>query len=97
MPKIRLISTIAVFVVASILTVSLAGVAVAQTGGGYDLTWSTVDGGGGSSSGGGYTLDGTIGQADAGTLSGGGYTLGGGFWAGVAAAIYNLFLPLVLK
>ena len=35
------------------------GVALAQTGNGYDLSWWTVDGGGGQSSGGGYTLIGT--------------------------------------
>ncbi len=34
----------------------------AQAGGGYDLTWNTVDGGGATfSSGGGYTLGGTAG------------------------------------
>jgi hypothetical protein len=97
MRKTRLFALVAVLVVAAILTVSLASVAGAQTGGGYDLTWSTVDGGGGSSSGGAYTLDGTIGQADAGSSSGGGYSLAGGFWAGVAAALYSVFLPLISK
>ena len=57
----------------------LAAGALAQTGGGFDLSWSTVDGGGGASSG-GFSLEGTIGQPDAGTLSGGGFTLQGGFW-----------------
>ena len=42
-------------VVAAILGASAA---LAQTGGGYDLTWSTIDGGGGSSAGGGYQLAG---------------------------------------
>ncbi len=93
----RLIALTAVLVVAAILTVSLASVAGAQSGGGYDLTWSTIDGGGGSSSGGAYTLDGTIGQPDAGTHSGGDYTLGGGFWAGFAAALNSLFLPLISR
>jgi len=55
--------------------------AVAQTGGGYDLTWSTIDGGGATfSSGGGYQLGGTMGQSDAGTMGGGNYELSGGFW-----------------
>jgi len=59
----------------------------AQTGGGYDLTWNTVDGGGYTwSEGGGYSLGGTVGQPDAGVLSGGEYTLAGGFWGGAAAA-----------
>ena len=43
---------------------------LAQAGSGYDLSWSTVDGGGGSSSGGDYTLYGVIGQPDAGKLAG---------------------------
>jgi len=79
------------------LLVLLPAVALAQTGGGYDLTWSTVDGGGYTfSEGGGYSLGGTVGQPDAGVLSGGGYTLAGGFWAG-GAARYGIYLPLVLR
>jgi hypothetical protein len=53
----------------------------AQSGGGYDLTRNTLDGGGATfSDGGGLRLGGTIGQADAGLLTGGAYMLGGGFW-----------------
>jgi hypothetical protein len=48
----------------------------------FDLSWWTVDGGGGESSGGRYAVSGTAGQPDAGTMSGGPYTLGGGFWGG---------------
>ena len=60
----------------------------AQTGGGYDLTWSTIDSGGQMfSTGNGYELGGTIGQSDAGTLTGtGGYELQGGFWPAAAPA-----------
>jgi hypothetical protein len=47
-----------------------------------DLTWHTVDGGGGTSSGLDVTLTGTIGQSDAGVLmAGGDFTFEGGFWA----------------
>ncbi len=64
----------------------------------YDLTWWTVDGGGGTSSGGGYSLSDTIGQADAGSSTGGDYALGGGFWhSGPAASQYRVYLPLVTK
>jgi hypothetical protein len=77
------------------LTVSSA-TTLAQGGGGYDLSWNTIDGGGGSSSGGGYSLSGTIGQPDAGALSGGGYTLNGGFWPG-AGYLGRVFLPLVVR
>ena len=69
----------------------------AQSGGGYDLTWNTIDGGGGTSTGGAYTLSGTIGQPDAGTLSGGVYTLNGGFWNDTIAGLKMLFLPLIRR
>jgi uncharacterized membrane protein len=70
--------------------------ALAQTGGGYDLTWSTLDAGGGASSGGGYSLSGTIGQPDAGALNGGGYVLRGGFWTG-GAYRFPAYLPLIVR
>ena len=71
--------------------------ASAQSGGGYDLTWYTIDGGGATfSTGGSYSLGGTIGQADAGVLSGGSYQLNGGFWGG-SSINYKVYLPLVLK
>jgi hypothetical protein len=47
----------------------------------FSLAWSTVDGGGGTSTGGVYTVSGTIGQPDAGTMNAGNYTLHGGFWS----------------
>jgi len=79
------------------LLVLLPVLALAQTGGGYDLTWSTIDGGGYTfSTGGSYSLGGTVGQADAGGLTGGGYTLGGGFWGG-GAAQHRVYLPLVMR
>ena len=70
----------------------------AQTDDGFDLSWWTVDGGGGTSQSSGYTLSGTAGQADAGALSGGGYTLSGGFWGGkVAPDQHRIFVPVVLR
>ena len=61
-------------IVLLVLTLSLPALAD------YEITWSTIDGGGGQSSGGPYTLTGTIGQPDAGEMSGGDYQLSGGFW-----------------
>jgi hypothetical protein len=74
--------------------------ALAQSGGGYDLTWNTVDGGGASfSTGGGYSLGGTAGQPDAGLMQGGAYTLAGGFWPGGAATAPEdrIYVPLVMR
>jgi hypothetical protein len=50
----------------------------------YTINWSTIDGGGGTSTGGVYASTGTVGQPDAGTMSGGTYTLSGGFWGAIA-------------
>ncbi len=62
---------------------SLTAVAAPMLGGPqYDISWFTIDGGGGTSTGGGFSLSGTIGQPDAGVMSGGNFTLVGGFWAG---------------
>ncbi len=93
----------------TILGVSLSlllgsGVALAQQGDGYDLTWNTFDGSGGTSGSGGYSLSGSIGQPDADVLTGGNYRLAGGFWAGGAANMPSpsgesstLYLPVVMK
>jgi len=83
-------------VLVTIALLLIVSTALARSG--YDLSWWTVDGGGGTASGGSYTLVGTIGQPDAGILTGGDYTLGGGFWGGgVAAAGYKVYLPLILR
>lgn len=47
----------------------------------YEISWSTIDGGGGTSSGGAYIVRGTIGQHDAAYSQGGNYELLGGFWS----------------
>jgi hypothetical protein len=60
----------------------------------YSIDWSTIDGGGGTSTGGVYSVSGTIGQPDAGTMSGGNYTLEGGFW-GIIAAVQTPGAPLL--
>lgn len=49
----------------------------------FDISWYTIDGGGGFSSAGNFELQGTIGQHDAGpVMTGGNFSLTGGFWAG---------------
>ncbi len=77
-------SILALFALLLLLSAALSSLAPnveAQSGGGYDLTWYTIDGGGAQNlSGGSYTLSGTIGQFDAGSQSGGAYALRGGYW-----------------
>lgn len=85
-----------VFACALLLSVPLT---VAQTSGGYDLSWWTVDGAAGTLHGGNYTLQSTAGQPDAGLLEGSGYLLAGGFWAGVQTAEgpHFIYLPVLLR
>lgn len=54
-----------------------------QSGGPYEITKGTIDGGGGLSSGGAYSVTGTIAQSDASlqSASGGLYSVTGGFWS----------------
>jgi hypothetical protein len=64
-----------------------AATTYAQVGGGFDLSWSTLDGGGGTSAGDLYTIDGTVGQPDAGLHSGGTYSVEGGYWGGASVPV----------
>jgi hypothetical protein len=87
-----------------LLSVSLVGRALAQTGDGYDLSWWTISSGGGTVSDGGirYTLTGTSGQSDVGeVLTGGDFILAGGFLpgfnAGYGSGGKKVYLPIVLR
>ena len=53
----------------------------------YSIDWTTIDGGGGTSTGGVYFVSGTIGQPDAASMSGGSYSLRGGFWSGISVVL----------
>jgi hypothetical protein len=68
-------------------------VALAQSGGAYNLSWNTFDGGGATfSTGGVYSLGGTAGQPEAGSMNGGVYALTGGFWQAGASATTSVNL-----
>ena len=71
-----------VFIALLLVWLPVALPAFGQSGGQYDLSWNTIDGGGGRSSGGQYILRGTIGQPDAAYSAGGQYELLGGLWPG---------------
>lgn len=72
------------------LLVSIAGLAQS-----YSIDWSTIDGGGGTSTGGVYSVSGTIGQPDAGgPMTGGNYSLTGGFWS-LLSVVQTLGSPLL--
>ncbi|MEM7117702.1 MAG: hypothetical protein AAF614_35040 [Chloroflexota bacterium] len=82
MPKKTIFSFL---IVCLFLVISM--VAIAQPSGSFDLSWSTIDGGGGSITGGNFTLNGTIGQVDAAVLSGGNFDVNGGFWQCLTASV----------
>lgn len=72
----------------SIILVAVAPAAFGQ----FEISWSTIDGGGAmNSTGGTFELSGTIGQPDAqsSTMAGGSFDLTGGFWP-VANVCYCL-------
>src|SRR3954468_13894612 len=56
-----------------------AGAALAQSGGGFDLSWNRIAGGGGDGTSPTYSIQGIIGQSAAGTMSGPTYSIEGGF------------------
>ena len=68
----------------SLVVFMVVGAYSAETfaAGPYQISWYTIDGGGGTSTGGPYTLTGTIGQPDAGYSNSDKYELLGGFWPG---------------
>jgi hypothetical protein len=65
----------------AVLTMLLI-LAYSSASGQYELSWYTIDSGGGRSAGWPYTLMGTIGQPDAAYSSGSNYELLAGFWPG---------------
>lgn len=74
------------------------GIVYAQSAGGYNLSWWTIDGGGDQVSAGSYVLEGTVGQPDASApLIAGGYELTGGYWNGEEATSSHIYLPLLAR
>jgi hypothetical protein len=70
------------FKCALVATLLLAAGAFSARAQSYSIDWSTIDGGGSTSTGGVYSVSGTIGQPDAGgSMTGGNYSLTGGFWS----------------
>jgi hypothetical protein len=78
-----------------------AGV-LAQSGGGFNLSWSAVPGGGGAGAGGSYTVQGAIGQHDVGgpSMRAGKFEMRSGFWSppeAPAAIPPQIYLPLIIR
>lgn len=75
----------------------------AQGGGDYELTWTSIDAGGGAMTGGGYNITSSIGQPEPGpTQNGGGYSLNGGVVdagtsGGTTPGGQRVYAPLILR
>ena len=76
-------------IVVFVTCLSIVSHTLAQGSGQYELSWYTIDGGGGRSIGGPYELVGTIGQPDAAYSAGDGLELLGGFWPGGPLCLVN--------
>jgi hypothetical protein len=93
----------ALLVASIICLLVFVSVAQAQSGGGYELAWTSIDAGGGAMSGGAYSLTSNIGQPEPGvTQSGGGYSLNGGVVdagasGGIAPGGQRVYVPLILR
>lgn len=72
--------------IVSILLVLVCGSAKAE----YEISWYSIDGGGGTSSSAAYSLSGSVGQADAGLSSHDTFVQSGGYWAGSFGCVVNL-------
>lgn len=88
-----------ILLITSLFLALSLGVVYGQSGGGYDLSWWSIDGGGGGPIGtGGYALDSVIGQPDASApLAAGAYELTGGFLSAGATESYTVYTPLIRK
>lgn len=82
---------------ATILIIILLTSGLALAGGGYEIAWFSVDGGGGHSEGGSYGISGTVGQPDANWSEAGSYSVQGGFWQRSPMTVHRTYLPLVIN
>jgi hypothetical protein len=78
---------------------ALAGIAWAGSSNGTSVDWSVLSGSGApaDSSSGTVSLNGSLGQTAIGASSGSGATLGAGFWYGLGAGVYEVYLPVTLR
>ncbi len=85
------------FFAAALVALLLMTTVVVAQGPTLDLSWWTIDNGGGiNSSGGRFRLSGTIGLPEAGVLTGGTYRLLGGWWDEQPGS-FSIYLPLMQK
>lgn len=67
------------------------------TAGTVTIDWWVVGGGGGPAGGTGITVNSTLGQPIIGLSNGNSISLGAGYWYGVGAVEYRIYLPLLVR
>jgi hypothetical protein len=89
----------AIALLAALLCILLTGNVLAMSSDNYRLDWFTplTGGGGGATSSTNYAVNLTVGQTASGTSSSTNYEGCLGYWCGVAAVKYKIYLPLVLR
>ncbi len=87
-----------VILLAVVVSLVLAGSALAMSSTNYKLDWFTplTSGGGGAASSTNYAINFTVGQSAIGASSSASYQVGLGYWYG-AAVQYTVYLPIVIK
>jgi hypothetical protein len=85
-----------IILLAAVASLAFALLAMGQTGGSHDLSWSVIAGGGGESSGAGYVIKDTLGQPAIDGEAGKGDTLTDGFWQAISVHA-RVYLPVVIR
>lgn len=99
MKIIRILFLVILLAALTAISTRRVNLAAASTDTGYDLTWSSLDGGGSiSCAKTGYALSGSIAQPDAQTWTGEHYRLQGGFWSvSWLDRLHSIFIPLIRR
>lgn len=87
---------------AVVISLVLAGSALAMSSTNYKLDWFTplTSGGGGAASSTNYAINLTIGQSATGGTSSANYAAGLGYWYGIGSSVaqqFQVYLPIVIK
>lgn len=86
-------------VLAILACLAMAGAVWAGSSDGTAVDWSVLSGGGApvASSSGAVTMNGTLGQTAIGPGASPHADLGAGFWYGLGARMYTVYLPIIVR
>ena len=98
LPRHRTVALLLLALCALAVSAGAGRVALAQSGGGFDLSWHVAGNGGGPMTSSSFQLNGTVGQPGVGVglTEGGSHQVGPGFWYGIGGE-HRIYLPLVVR